>query len=181
MHTLKPVRLSELRTQALFLLKDLRNNSNNSLQSAQRFLKLPGFSNKDPQWIIDHVDDVQLKHAYQLIACENGFANWTDLRRTIINNDCLYNSAAVGFIYSWFSDYQRAEAYHLQHGGYLLSFWKDYVVCGKEYINRIGLSNYQKEWQSIGYNWVNPRNKEAWFFLSKIATQNYTNQKQTTL
>jgi len=40
-----------------------------------------------------------------------------------------------------------------KHGGYLLSFWKDYVVCGEEYIARIGLGDYQKQWQSIGYDW----------------------------
>jgi hypothetical protein len=177
MHTLKPIRLSELRKQASFLLKDVKNNSHNGLQSAQRFLKLDCFADRNPQWIIDHADDIQLKHAYQLIACENGFATWTDLMRTTIENDCLYNSSAVGFIYSWFSDYQKAEAYHQKHGGYLLCFWKDYVVCGKEYIERIGLSDYQKEWQSIGYNWVNPKNKAAWIFLNAIAKQNYTNQK----
>jgi len=34
-------------------------------------------------------------------------------------------------------DYHAAHAYHQKHGGYLLSFWKDYVVCGEEYIARM--------------------------------------------
>jgi len=177
MNTLKPIRLSELKTQASFLLKELRNSSADNRKSAERFLALPGFEDKTSQWIAEHLDAIQLKHAYLVLAVENGFTSWTEFRRIVIDKDCLYKSSSVGFIHSWFNHYPQAEAYHLRHGGYLLSFWDDYVVCGEEYINRIGLDIYQEQWRSIGYDWVAPKNRNAWTFLNEKARLNYINQK----
>lgn len=177
MNNLKPVRLSELKTQASFLLKDLRNISDLSRKSAKRFLTVPCFSLNTEHWIIEHADSVQLKHAYVVIALENGFNNWADLKQAVIEKDCLYKPCCVSFIYAWFSNYEQAEAYFQKNGGYLIAFWKDFVVCGKEYISCLGLSQYEEQWKSMGYNWVNPKNEKAFQFLKEAAKNNYQIQK----
>ena len=177
MNNLKPIRLSDLKTQAVFLIKDLKNNPDLSSKSAKRFLQISCFSGNTEDWLIEHYDIVQLKHAYNVIALENRFNTWADLKKTVIENDCLYKSGCVGFIHAWFNDYQKAEIYFRQHGGYLLSFWKDFVVCGKEYISCIGLSQYDDHWKSIGYNWAKPNDKKAFQLLNEKAKNNYLSQK----
>ena len=177
MNNLKPITLRKVKSQASYLLKELKNNSTNSIAAANRFLQIPPFSNKISSWIIDHADSVQLKHAYHVIAVETGFTAWTALKHAIIENDCLYKSTCVGFVHAWFSDYAKAEIYFNRHGGYLICFWKDFVVCGKEYICGIGLSQYEEQWKSIGYNWVRPGDSKAFHFLKEAAAKNYLAQQ----
>jgi len=177
MNNLKPITLRKVKSQATYLLKELKNKSTNFPQEANRFHQIPPFSNKTSSWIIDHPDSVQLKHAYHVLAVEAGFTTWATLKHAIIENDCLYKSACVGFIHAWFSDYAKAEIYFNMHGGYLISFWKDYVVCGKEYISGIGLSQYEEQWKNIGHNWVKPHDMKAFHFLKQAAAKNYLAQQ----
>jgi len=177
MNILKPVRLSELKTQASFLLKDLHRQTEVFLPSANRFLQLPDFRFKTANWLTENPDKVLLKHAYKVIAFENNFKEWADLKYAVIENDCLYRSSGVAFIHQWFTDYQQAETYFQKNGGYLLTFWKDSVVCGDEYINYIGLGDFQDLWQKIGYNWAKPADVKAFQSLKEIAKKNYLSQK----
>lgn len=173
MNTLKPVRLAELKTQAALLLKELRKGSFNA---AQRFLQLPHFQNKDPEWLMLHPDTIRLKHAYQVIAATYGYPGWNALRQAVIQNDCLYRPCCVAYVHAWFSGYEQAAAYQAQHGGYLLRFWKDHIVCGKEYITCIGMDPFEEQWQLTGYDWVKPKDKTAHAFLLQQATKNYISQ-----
>lgn len=176
MNILKPVRLNELKTQASFLLKDL-HQADTSHKAINRFLSISDFSGKTKNWLIDHKDVVQLKHAYKVIAHENKFDTWADLKHFVVENDCLYRSSYVAYIHHWFTDYQQAETYLEKYGGYLLIFWKDFVVCGKEYINGIGLGNYEDQWKKIGHNWVKPAENKAFLFLKEEAKKNYLSRK----
>ncbi|MDB5123197.1 MAG: hypothetical protein JWP94_1326 [Mucilaginibacter sp.] len=176
MNTLKPVRLTHLKTQAAFLLKDLCSDTFKSEEAAARILKLPGYSERTLQWVIDHRDSIKLKDALLTISMESGFPNWAELKKHIIDQDSLYRSPHVGLIYAWFSNYDLAAAYHRQHGGYLLCFWKDFVICGEEYIKCLSLSQYVNQWKSISYDWVKPADRQAWEFLRQKAAINYLNQ-----
>jgi hypothetical protein len=173
MNTLKPVRLSHLKTQAAFLLKEFRQGGEHSAKAVQRFLQLSSFTR---QQLLDHPEAVKLKHAYHVIGFENGFPDWNTLRQTVIESDCLYRPCCVAYIHSWFTTYEQASLYYKQHGGYLLTFWNDYIVCGKEYIKCIGLDDYTDQWQKISYNWVHPADRNAWIFLSAHAAKLYLNQ-----
>jgi hypothetical protein len=177
MNVLKPVRLNELKTQAAFLLKDLRSKPGVSHKSANHFLQLSDFSDKTENWLIENADAVQLKHAYRVIAHENNFKDWAGLKHFVIENDCLYRASGVAYIHRWFTDYQQAEIYFKKHGGYLLSFWNDFVVCGKEYISCLGLGDYPDRWAAIGYNWVKPAENKSFEFLKEAAKNNYLSQK----
>jgi len=177
MNILKPVRLSHLKTQATFLLKDLCSGSPESRKAAEQFLTLPAYSNRNAQWILEHSGAIKLKDAFLVIALKYGFKSWADLKEKVVLEDCLYRSAKVGLIYAWFSDYEKATAYHQQHGGYLIKFWKDFVVCGDEYIASLSLAEYTEYWTKIGYDWVKPGNLQAWYFLNEKAIESYLNQK----
>jgi hypothetical protein len=173
MDNLKPTRLSTLRTHVSFLLKDVKNNSPDAGHTAKRFLQIPFFRNKTIDWILGHLETVQLKHAYQVIAIENGFLSWAALKQYVTEKDCLYCPAGIAYIHAWFNDYPKAAAYHQLHGGYLLAFWKDFVVCGKEYIRSLQLDSYGEYWKQIGYNWVQPQQEKAFSILKEKAIKNY--------
>ncbi|MDB5136356.1 MAG: hypothetical protein JWP37_2959 [Mucilaginibacter sp.] len=177
MNILKPVRLTHLKTQATFLLKNLGSNSLESRDAAAQFLTIPAFSGGTTQWILDQSDAIKLKDALLVIALKYGFRSWADLKKEVIREDCLYRSSKVGLIYAWFSDYEKATAYHQQHDGYLIRFWKDFAVCGDEYITFLSLAKYPEYWRKIGYDWVKPGDLQAWHFLNEMAIESYLNQK----
>ena len=172
MNNLKPIRLSELKTQAAFLLKDLQSNPAKATEAALRFTKIHPFHNT-PTQVIQSSGLVKLKHAYAVLAIENGFPDWAQLKDAIIENDCLYRYSCVAYVHSWFKDYSEAKHYFELNGGYLISFWKDYAVCGPEYISCIGLGSYEALWEKIGYNWVQPKDIEAYSKLKSLARENY--------
>jgi hypothetical protein len=177
MNILKPVRLTDLKKQASFLLKDLCANSLKSQEAAAQFLKIPVFSGRPIRWILENKDSFKLKDALLVIALQNGFKGWPDLKKNVTQQDCLYRSAHVGLIYAWFSDYEKAVIYHSQNGGFLIKFWKDFAVCGNEYISCLSLSEYPDHWKKIGYNWVKPSDQQAWEFLNQKAIAHYLDQK----
>ena len=172
MHNLKPVRLNELKLEATFLLKDLKNNSRQTSETLSRFKVIPSFSNK-ADTLITQGKHVKLKHAYQVLALERGFKNWSDLKHFVVEKDCLYRPHLVPYVHSWFKQYQPAMEYHQKHGGYLLAFWGDIIVCGEEYIKGLELDACQAEWQAVAYDWVRPVDQMAWQVLSEKAKSNY--------
>ncbi|AXY75530.1 hypothetical protein D3H65_16770 [Paraflavitalea soli] len=177
MNKLKPIRLRTLKIRASFLLKDIHTPSPASLVAATTLCNIPVFAGKTAQWLLEHPEAVKLKHAYQAIAWEMGFNSWDRLKHTIVLNDCLYKPGGVAYIHAWFRDYGTAEAYFKQHGGFLLAFWKDIVVCGKEYIECLELDQYGVHWQQIGYNWIKPEAQASFEFLQQQAIRNYLSQQ----
>ena len=178
MDNLKPTSLRKLKVQARFLLKELQSSSGKSGNAADRFIQIPFFLHKPANWIQEHADSVQLKHAYQVIAIESGFETWSALKQQVTEKDCLYKPSCVGFIHSWFKKYPDAEKYLNKHGGYLLTFWKDFIVCGKEYIDGLGLGQYEEQWKRMGHNWVKPSDAQAHQFLKEVAIKNYETRQQ---
>jgi len=171
MKTLRPIRLNQLKIEAKLLHKALKTDFVNT---ASRYLAHPLFSDLTFSELQNKLPQLQLKHAYFIIAHEYGFKRWEDLKSEVVKNDLLFRSNGVGFIYKWFKTYPETLNYHKQHGGYLLQFWKDYVICGHEYIQILGLDQYPKLWQDIGYNWVEPLNATAYQQLYKKALLLYT-------
>ncbi|WP_157493843.1 hypothetical protein [Fulvivirga imtechensis] len=176
MSNLTPIRLNELKLQANFLLKDLKSNSERAEAATSRFSKLPYFAHVLSDKSSLPVSQVRLKHAYEVIALENDFPNWSSLRQYVVEKDCLYRGSLVAFVHSWFQNYAEAEAYLNKNGGYLLAFWNDFIICGPEYVKGLGLHSYQSYWERIHYNWIKPADLQAWELLRSRAKEIYVNQ-----
>jgi hypothetical protein len=167
-------RLEELKIKAAILLKDLGNDDPvKHTKAAERLLRLPFLAHSNTAGILSDRGFFRLKHAQAVIAIENGCTSWDLLRKKVIEEDCLYHRSCGGYLNVWFAHYDEAKAYHATHGGYLLQFRKDYIVCTSEYIKCLGLAHMPDEWHSIGYNWIEPRDKEAWKRLFDCARNNY--------
>ena len=178
MNHLKPVRLRDLRTQAAFILKDLAAPSSRCIIAAKKIQQLPLYADKSLDWITTHGKEIKLKYAYAALAIDYGFKNWDEFKHSVAEKDCLYCPAAVGFIYAWFADYDAAEAYHAKHGGCLLSFWADIIVCGDEYVRETGLQRHEVQWKKIGYNWVRPADPGSFQILKNAAINTYLKKNE---
>lgn len=176
MDNLRPIRLRELKLQAIFLLKDFRSNSERAKAAALRFSRLPYYVSASFDTDASQAGKIKLKHAYEVIAQEYGFPDWPTLMRHVVEKDCLYRPSHIGFVHSWFKDYEEAKVYHIKNGGYLLAFWNDIIICGPEYIRGLELHPYQEYWKRINYNWLKPASLQAWKFLYDRAKENYLNQ-----
>lgn len=174
MNKLKPVRLVELKIQAKILLKNLKSPVNTIAESSlKRLLLIPEFhilskGNKQPI-----AERVQLKHALKVIATEYGYNDWTSLKNDVVENDLLFRQSGVAYVHRWFKDYNTAKEYHNKNNGYLLKFWNDIIVTGKEYISCLKLNDLETQWSLIGNDWVKPANSKAFDILKKQAVINY--------
>lgn len=170
-------RLGALKTQAALLFKDLHApDRDRSLKAAQRFLSLPFLRHNTAGHILNDLSFFRLKHAYAVIAAEEGHKSWEALRETVIGEDCLYVPRCACFLSVWFARYEEAERYHRQYGGYLIPLRRDFAVCGQEYIRGTSLGDFRKEWRAIGYNWVKPQCNDSWRKLYGLARANYLSQ-----
>lgn len=167
-------RLQEQKTRASILLKHLKGeDSTRQHKAAERFLQLPFLQLSNAQAILNDTDFYRLKHAYHVLAVENGFDNWAAFREAIITEDCMYTAGCGAYLNVWFKHYPEAAAYHLANGGYLLQYRKDYYVAEHAVIEVLGLQNLSAEWKAMGNNWVQPANKEAWEKIYNVAKENY--------
>jgi len=171
MKELCPMRLNQLKIEAKLLHKRLKSGSDNSVEA---YLNHPIFRNLSSSQIEEKRKGIRLKDSYHLIASTYGFSRWEDLKRQVIKNDMLYRSNGVGLIHKWFKSDTEASKYHIKYGGYLLQFWADYVICGVEYIQLLGLHHYAEEWKAIGYNWIKPADQAAYQKLYQKAVLQYT-------
>lgn len=62
----------------------------------------------------------------------------------------------------WFTVYEEARAALELEGGYLLPYRNYFFVTSSEGIRELGLDPNDPDWARIGWDWVRPRDPEAW-------------------
>jgi len=150
----KSFSLEEGKIQASILLKAFHSSDEKRVTHAtKRFKRLPEFSEIIKQ-------KVQLKHALAVIALENGFNSWNDLKTQI-------NLIVGGFLNKWFTNYAEAKTHQQSAGGYLLPYKKHFFICDTNYIKQLGFDPNDADWQLISRDWVQPKDKIAWQRLYK--------------
>jgi hypothetical protein len=148
--------IEEYKIQASILLKSLRGSDPEN--AAKRFKRLPEFAALSIADILQK--NIKRKHALLLIAVENGFHSWLDLKMQV-------NFIVGGYLNSWFSNYPEAKSYLLSTGGFLLPYKNQFFICNKHYIKQIGFEPDDPDWKLIGYDWVAPDDKKGWQRLYK--------------
>ena len=149
----KPFSLEEGKIQASIVLKNLLSDDVGLIQSAvRRFLRLPEFAQYPA--IEFPLATIRRKHALQLIAAEQGFSSWSDLK-------CQLPFIRGGFLNQWFVDYVEAKAYQRTHGGFILPFKKQMFICSPEYISNLGFDIGDPDWARIDFDWVQPKDTAA--------------------
>jgi hypothetical protein len=165
----------EYKIKASILLKQLRSSDpEKAVNAALRFQRLPHLTRLSPQEIVQRKDGIRLKHALTVIAIENDQPSWPDLkhhierqekRETIKRNrteTLLHPRRCWGFLNEWYARYEAARARLEQAGGYLLPYKSHFFICTREYIEVLGLDPDDRDWEAIGWDWVNPADRDAW-------------------
>lgn len=146
--------VSECKTKASILLKNLRSNDRDKAAlAAKRFLRLPEFKEYSLEQLF--TVEIKRKQALAVIALEKGFASWSELK-------CQLPLIRGGFLNFWFATYEEAKAYQKEKGGYLFPFKKQCFIVDEDYIRNLGFDPNDPDWQKIQFDWVKPQNKEAW-------------------
>ncbi|MBI4750971.1 MAG: hypothetical protein HY774_21025 [Acidobacteria bacterium] len=173
----RPVNLDEYKIQASILLKNLRSTDpEKALTAASRFCRLSHLAQSTAVSILANKEDIKLKHALAVIALENNFPSWAELKHRMEKLDAfrnkntftdLYPRRCGGFLNEWYASYETASHHRQQTGGYLLPYKSQFFICTAEYIRVLGLDPDDPDWERIGWNWAKPADQAAWERLNQ--------------
>lgn len=171
-----PPTVSELRVRARRLLKALRSDS---ADAAARFGRLRTLADKTEAQILEGRDRIRLKHALAVVAAENGYASWraakdaaeaktwqVDRERVRPGRE-MYEAGMDVLLNRWFASYGDARASLGGRPGFLLPFDRQFFICEEEGILLLGIDPGDPDWERIGWDWVEPADREAWTRLKK--------------
>ena len=167
--------LEEYKVKASILHKQLKSKDLElATQAAVRFQTLPHLKETSPQTIVAEKTNIQRKHALTVIALENNYASWADLKQRLERKEklaafrknnkytLLYPQRCGGFINAWYAHYEEAREHLVHDGGYLLPYKNDFFICQRVYIQTVGLDPDDPDWKRIDFDWAKPADQEAW-------------------
>jgi hypothetical protein len=170
----------EYRVRARRLLKQLRSEERDvAAAAAERFLRLREFVGGTVSRVLERRDRVRLKHALTVVALENGEPSWPALKARAEAEAPSAGVAASGprgpvmyapelgaLLNRWYATYDAARTSLEREPGFLLLYRHHYFVCESEGVRALGLDPHDPDWERIGWDWVKPRDREAWRRLS---------------
>ncbi len=74
----------------------------------------------------------------------------------------LYVPRMDAFLNRWFTTYEAARACLEAEGGYLFPYRGQFFVTVAAAVRELGLDPDDPDWARIGWDWVEPRDPEAW-------------------
>jgi hypothetical protein len=74
----------------------------------------------------------------------------------------MYVARMDAVLNRWFTTYEAARASLDSEGGYLLPYENHFFVTLSEGIRDLGLDPNDPDWARIGWDWVQPKDSEAW-------------------
>lgn len=83
----------------------------------------------------------------------------------------MYVSRMDAVLSRWFSSYEEARSSLESEGGYLLPYKAQFLVTAREGVRELGLDPDDPDWASIGWDWVRPKDREAWERLKERREQ----------
>ncbi|MFP2905887.1 GIY-YIG nuclease family protein [Pyxidicoccus sp. 3LFB2] len=164
-----PLSLQECKVRASLLLKELCSpDVSRASRAAERLRTLPLFAALSPGELVARRDSVQRKHALAVIAREQGFASWVELKEARereavprVDFEALLSRVGGLFLNRWFSSYEEALASLRAEGGYLFPFRRQFFVCGPDLLTALGVDLADPDWTLAGPDWVEPLDRAA--------------------
>ena len=139
----------------------------------QRLRSLPELRKADLGTLQAAAPTIRRKHCLAVVAQELGFSSWEHARRVLDGDPdeadfgkLLYGDNWGSRLNHWFASYAEARAFldESPHGDaptYLLAYKRHFFIVERFYIEALGLSPEDPDWQAIGWDWARPRNPEA--------------------
>ena len=170
--------LEESKRTASLLEKDLHSlDIAVARAAATRFLRLAEFRQKSADELVRDRDEVQHKHALTVVAREQGYGAWKNLKDAA---DVLWcPPGASAYWHNWCKSHDEARAILDERGGYLLTAHGKWFIAERGYIELLGLDPDDPRWAAIGFDIVQPSDQRACHELIALreSIAKSTNQK----
>ena len=163
-----------LKNEADLLLKHAQQGD---ARAIYRFCQLPQFASLSVE-SESTVNDLQLKHSFNVIAVENGYASWAELKTALDHaaetsplaeiKEQFYPKGFTTYWNIWFAKYSQAKKVLSEGKGFLLPYKNQYFIVEEHFVDSIGLPHTLPEWKEIGNDWIHPKNVKAWLRLSEM-------------
>lgn len=82
--------------------------------------------------------------------------------RSSAEEPIMYVPAMDVFLNRWFTNYEEARAAREIDGGYLFPYKHHFFITDAGAIRELGLDPSDPDWERIGWDWVRPRDSDAW-------------------
>ena len=118
----------------------------------------------------------QLKHALAVIAREEGFAGWAEMKQAREGLDFSEFFARPGLgdtLNAWFSTYDEAKAHQRAAGGVVLPYRHQVFVSSAAVLTRLGFEPDHPDWTAIDHDFVRPASAEAHARISAALTRRF--------
>ena len=151
--------LQDYKVKASLLLKAFKRSD---ADARRRFEVLPVHASMSEA-------TVQRKHALWVIALENGFADWAQVKAALSPSldTLLVPYWSDSYLKNWHADYEEARASLETFGGYLLPYKSQYFIVQRGYIEALGLDPDAKDWILIDFDAAKPKDEAAWARLKE--------------
>lgn len=163
-----------LKNEADLLLKHAKQGDAGVIS---RFRQLPLFASLSSD-NAEALNDLQLKHAFSIIAVENSYGSWTELKSALDTaaetsplaeiKEQFYPKGFTTYWNIWLAKYSQAKKVLDEGKGFLLPFKNQFFIVEEHFVDSIGLPHTLPEWNEIGNDWVHPKNVKAWLILNEV-------------
>jgi hypothetical protein len=162
------ISLRECKIRASLLLKHLLSSDpNHAHRAAERLRVLPEFAHHAVPEIISKRDFVQRKHALAVIAREQGFASWVELKEAHesesprFDPESFFEHQGGVFLNRWFASYVEAREALKSQSGYLFPYRNQFFICDPDFLRALGVDTTDPDWERVGFNWIEPADAQA--------------------
>jgi hypothetical protein len=152
--------IADSKRAADLLLKDLRSADCAIAQSAaERFRRIQPFKMKSLDEVLASRSDVQRKHALDVVAREQGYLAWKNLKDAADVLWCPEGSQA--YWHNWCKTHAEARTYLDESGGYLLTAHGRCFIAEAAFVEFLGLDPNDVRWDVIGFDVFKPRDENT--------------------
>jgi len=112
-------------------------------------------------------EPLQRRHCLAAVAKEAGFRGWSHAAAALTGTsgddfgELLYPRGSEAHWNVWSASYDEARGIRQQHGGYLLAYRRHFFIADEHFIATLGLDPADPDWETIGRDWVQPRDAAA--------------------
>jgi len=111
--------------------------------------------------------EINIEHARTTLAREVGFKTWQMATEVLEGRsvpgddfgDFWYSTATDVMLSHWCRNYQEARAVQEEEGGFLIPYRRHFAVVEKAYIEILGMDADDPDWQVVGHDVAQPRDK----------------------
>ncbi|TQV72329.1 hypothetical protein FLL45_19115 [Aliikangiella marina] len=135
------------------------------------------------EYWLESPSTVKRKQVLNLIALENGFANWQALKSRVELETALdfqtffCRHGLGGYLNHWFTNYAEAKAHQNAYGGILLPYRQQFFVTPINFLDKLGFDQSDEEWRAIGFDWVVPKSNRAKLRIIKTIVTQFTSEE----